>query len=624
MATAACPDSDNDPVAADPDPVPAVDSFHVTYRNLGDGLGRINLRAENPDYTRIVSGAELSATSTDNRSFGWGTGPWDVTHTAEPSAGSTFVRWGEPCPGSTVVICMLQVPDTGYTWTVEAEFALERSEVRWTGTAGTTDWFTAANWSPSRVPEDDDDVVIALAGAVVDVDESTSIRSLTHSAGTLRIVEPGNCANCVLFDVEEGIASSGTGTLLVAERSIVRFGEASSFVKIQGGADNTDAVGIIGDFASSPGLPLEVVIQEVEGSFYFSFVDVEITIGGAFTGGAVTTQNGSTLTIGAGATVEVDGFGDGIFGGGLGESVVVAGTLRVLSSEMTFSDLTVASGGILEVRLARFRFGTTSHGTIRGVTVGTVQDANVTFEGTAPVVLESGSLLVAALAAFRAPSTVRGTLETFEAEVAGDADWPFVLEDASLADIEFLGVGPGEATIRFTSDASFGELTSSLSFGQGAPPIVIDGAPSARLTLGILRLRQRGLIGGATGGRLAVTQAIFDGTSGPTPDNIELDILGPPNSQITGSAGQFGPALTGRNGARVIQRGPLRLSNAVVSPPPGGSELRQFYFEHRGELIPGSGASIVRGCIVAGGGTIAAGTTPTATITLQPLASSEC
>ena len=495
--------------------------------------------------------------------------------------------------------------------------------ITWTGAAGTSNWLTPGNWDLNRLPGATDDVVIELAGATVDLGDPSDpgdllyeIRSLRHSGGTLRIRGPSNCANCARLNVGGSIVSTGTDTRWVVERAEVRYRTSASFATLQMGPPGDN--GVVSGDARDLTRPT-ATIRRAEGFISFTFSDVTITETGDLIQG-FGLDNGSRLTIGPGATVTVaPSSGSGRIGHGLDNTLVVEGTLRVPQSQFDFGHVTIEAGGVLETQFARFGWGLVSRGTLRGITEGTVIPASPLFiAGT--VELEAGSLLDADVVEFRVPAEVSGALRADFVRAAEQETWSFSLSDASLGAIGRLTVGRGPVELGWSADARIDFLGAQVSVTVSAPPIALSGTGSARLLVTALEISGRSLVAGAERAFIEAEYVVVAGT-GMSLDNVTLDVLGGPiYSTITGSG--FGAAVRGSNAARLIQRGELRLVlGPVLGPANPAVEARSFYFEHRGVVVPSSGASIIRGCITTAGGTIGAGA---GTVAFQPLAAGDC
>lgn len=572
-----------------------------------------------------------------------------VALTATPTSGHRFSRWeqswfskrtpntarrGGSCDESALSRCATQfaeyVGDQAVSsYQLTAVFLEDvgppptgSGRIVWTGGGGTSDWFLAANWNLARIPAETDSVEIRLSGAVVDlVDHGlilpTTIRHLTHSAGTLRVSGPTSCPNCARLTVTEGVTSSGSTTLLTLARAVLNIGKGSTFgtVEEEVATGAARGAGVYRTSAASGLLPLTV--QRLKGTFDFSGLDVVVTGPSILEGGAGLGQG--SLTISPTAVVTITPGDPGSLGSGLDNRVGVEGTLRVLSGvgQFDFGTVEVVPGGVIEVdgAFVRFASGLTNRGTIRRLPGGTF-DPGYQVVGTTS--LAQGSLLEGRSVDFRGNATLAGqVVMADEIAVAEMPGWSALIEDASRLTTPLLRIGIGPTEIRVAQEATSIETLVSQYTGLAASaPIVVTSTGPGRLVLSMLQLRSRSLSGGSSGGRILAERVLLDGLAVPQLDRIELEIAGPGTSSV-------GAIVSASNGTRIIQRGRINFTSGGFGRPPL-SPPGAFYFEHRGELQAVSGQSSIQGCITTTGGTILPPASPSATLTFFPLDPVEC
>lgn len=599
----------------------------------GDGNGIVTAEPASmpPSIHCVITGGVVDTTTLCSETFSDAGSGGSFQLQAVPAAGSRLVSWsgceGGPGPSPGCNLSFAQGADV--TFNVTARFEVDTpppppppatNTIVWTGGAGTSDWSTPGNWDLNRAPAAADSVIVSLAGATVEIGEpapgvpaaAPSISALVHTAGTIWLRGPDNCPNCLTLTVQRAVRSSGPDTRMIAQRAQILYGAPSTYVTLSSGGPG-DGGALVGPEGMTSAPPA-VTIERLDGFFQFAYSRVTIT-GDSDVSTGIGLDRGASLTIGSGATVEVTltpGVSDGSIGISVADTLVVAGTLRVTTSQFDFGHVIVESGGVLETMFARVRGGMVNRGTVRGPTAS----GGLIFLGGG-IVLEEGSVLAADQMTVRAPIEVRGRLEVRSILAAEQLPWSFVVEGDADLDVGALQVGLAPVRLGATGGSSLLQLTSIV--GAGASPSLIE-VGGGGLSVETLHLNGRGMAGAGALGIVNAGRVQFFGFDGVPLDRIQLTIQGPIVSNMDGSTATGArPIVVGSNGTRIVQMGQLRLSNARLAPG-AGTAPGQFYFDHVGQIQPLIGASSITACINPGGTVIAGG----GTLAMSSLPASQC
>lgn len=488
--------------------------------------------------------------------------------------------------------------------------------ITWTGDAGTTDWFTPGNWDLLRLPAAADSVIIAAAGAEVDVrrpafeEFDVTIGALRHSAGTLRVVGPSNCPNCSIFRVERAITSTGAGTLL--ETGHVRFivGEASALAHLR---DLFEGGMVLRPTLEGPvGGSAAVAVGRLEGNPVIDGLDVTVTDTAQFDGGVSVVRGSLLIADGAGAAVVPPRTGaEPHFSGPL----TVAGRLYAQGhSGVEFNGpVLVSSTGLIEFGFTRFNQGLTLAGELRGN--GGVNPSSVLFFGSAgqDVTIASSGRLEADDVSFTAPTVVAGQLQAarVQASPSGASNVrTFSVTATATLDVDHLALGSAPTLLALP-----GMVTGIDSLASSSATITLEGP-------GALAMRHwdsqgttfRGLAGAPV--PVTVDSVRFRG-SAVTPTVLDAVAL------TVAEFGLLENAIQGRLGSRLILPGTNRFVGATIAPATAGVP-GSFYVEHLGTFQASAFASTITACISTGPGAQVLAPIGSATLTLAPLPAGEC
>ncbi|NOZ47269.1 MAG: T9SS type A sorting domain-containing protein [Chlorobi bacterium] len=291
----------------------------------------------------------------------------------------------------------------------------------WDGSAS-TDWHTAANWTPAGVPNSSSDVVIPSASNNPIINTSNaSVKSLQISTGTLTIdagydlsvaedIVIGTSTNAGILAIGNsgstitvgGSWTRGSNGVFINGSSTVTFNAGSGNVNIDPDDDSFYNIIFNGGatfnlYASAPG-----AIFDVDGSFTISSGTVTpstnnyvLTIGGDLTnsgGSFITSTNGTIELDGTGAQAITTMTFDNLTVGGSGTKTF-NGANVIQDALQVNSTLTVATGGSLDMNdnVTIDAAGTFNDGGESHTFSGTMWTGSGTYTGSGTITFDGGN-----------------------------------------------------------------------------------------------------------------------------------------------------------------------------------------------------------------------------------------
>jgi RHS repeat-associated protein len=202
--------------------------------------------------------------------------------------------------------------------------------ISWNG--GTGNWNAAANWTPAQIPGYGDDVTIAVAGSVVNVDDSERASTVTTSAGTTFNL---NAGAQILID-NGGTISGGLKVAAAQDATGAAQLNTGSFTSLVLGGATTLAGDLIGGHYTNSGT------MTVDGGALGSGVNLannatmNVT-NGFYIGNSCVLVNGSAGTVDLQDDTAFSGAGT-ITNAGLFEKTAGTGTTIIPSTMQAFED----------------------------------------------------------------------------------------------------------------------------------------------------------------------------------------------------------------------------------------------------------------------------------------------